>query len=365
MIYPVFFGIPGIFSSAGGKLRKSKKKVTPMTSLHRGKQSMIFPNRPKVTTWASVVGKKEGEGPLGTAFDRVVPDGKFGEKTWEQAETHFQKAAMELLLEKAGPEAVTPELVFSGDLLNQCVGSSFALRGSGLPAIGLYGACSTMAEGLLLAAAAVNAGYAEQAVALSSSHFAAAERQYRFPLAYGGQRTPTAQWTVTGAGAILSAAQGTGPAMTAATVGTVEDKGITDANNMGAAMAWAAYRTIRANLEDLGRSPEDYDRIVTGDLGSLGSAMVREFFAADGVRLGPRYTDCGVLIFDPETQDVHCGGSGAGCSAAVLAAKLLPGLASGQWKRVLFCGTGALLSPTTVQQKRSIPAVCHAVVIEN
>lgn len=335
-----------------------------MTTLHRGKQSMVFPNRPVVTAWASVVGKKEGEGPLGSSFDLVIPDGKYGEKTWEQAETHFQRSAMELLLEKAGAEAAAPELVFSGDLLNQCVGSSYALRGSGLPALGLYGACSTMAEGLLLAGAAVNAGYASQAVALSSSHFAAAERQYRFPLSYGGQRTPTAQWTVTGAGAILASDEGDGPVLTGATVGTVEDKGITDANNMGAAMAWAAYRTIRANLDDLGRSPEDYDRIVTGDLGSLGSAMVREFFAADGVRLGKRYDDCGVLIYNPDTQDVHCGGSGAGCSATVLAARLLPGLAAGRWKRILFCGTGALLSPTTVQQKRSIPAVCHAVAIE-
>ena len=343
---------------------KNEKKVGAMTSLHRGKQSMVFPNRPVVTAWASVVGKKEGDGPLGKAFDLVIPDGKYGEKTWEQAETHFQKAAMELLLEKVGQEIPAPELVFSGDLLNQCVGSSYALRGSGLPALGLYGACSTMAEGLLLAGAAVNAGYVQQAAALSSSHFAAAERQYRFPLAYGGQRTPTAQWTVTGAGAILASAEGDGPVLTGATVGTVEDKGITDANNMGAAMAWAAYRTIRANLEDLSRSPEDYDQIVTGDLGSLGSDMVREFFAADGIRLGARYTDCGVLIYDPQTQDVHCGGSGAGCSASVLAAQLLPALAAGQWKRILFCGTGALLSPTTVQQKRSIPAICHAVAIE-
>lgn len=336
-----------------------------MTTLHRGKQSMLFPNRPVVTAWASVVGKKEGAGPLGPAFDQVVSDGKYGEKTWEQAETHFQRQAMNLLLEKAGPDCPPPDLVFSGDLLDQCVGSSYALRGSGLPALGLYGACSTMAEGLLLAGAVVNAGYVDRAVALSSSHFAAAERQYRFPLAYGGQRTPTAQWTVTGAGAILASAKGPGPALTAATVGTVEDKGITDANNMGAAMAWAAYRTIRASLEDLGRSPEDYDRIVTGDLGLLGSAMVREFFAADGVQLGPRYTDCGVLIYDRTPQDVHCGGSGAGCSAAVLAARLLPALAGGEWKRLLFCGTGALLSPTTVQQKRSIPAICHAVAIES
>ena len=336
-----------------------------MENLHRGKQSILFPEGPVVTAWASVVGRKEGEGPLGAGFDRVIPDGKFGEKTWEQAETKLQQTALELLLEKARLHEGDLDLVLSGDLLNQCVGSSYALRRSGIPALGLYGACSTLAEGLLLAGAAVNAGYVSHAAALSSSHFAAAERQYRFPLAYGGQRTPTAQWTVTGAGAVLVSRTGKGPRLTAATVGTVEDKGVTDANNMGAAMAWAAYRTIRAHLEDLGKAPEDYDRIVTGDLGTLGSALVRELFAGDGVELGDRYADCGALIFDPAAQDVHCGGSGAGCSAAVLAAELLPGLRAGRWQRLLFCGTGALLSPTTVQQKRSIPSICHAVAIEN
>jgi stage V sporulation protein AD len=336
-----------------------------MENLHCGKQSIVFPERPAVTAWASVVGRKEGEGPLGSAFDLTIRDGKFGEKNWEQAETKLQQTVLEILLEKARLEREDLDLVLSGDLLNQCVGSNYALRRSGIPALGLYGACSTMAEGLLLAGAAVNAGYAGRAAALSSSHFAAAERQYRFPLAYGGQRTPTAQWTVTGAGAVLVSRSGSGPRLAAATVGTVEDKGITDANNMGAAMAWAAYRTIRAHLEDLGLSPAHYDLIVTGDLGSLGAALVRELFAGDGVELGARYSDCGVRIFDAGKQDVHCGGSGAGCSAAVLAAELLPGLVSGRWKRLLFCGTGALLSPTTVQQKRSIPAICHCVAIES
>ena len=334
-----------------------------MNTLQRGKQSMVFPNGPVVAVWASVAGKKEGEGPLGPCFDQVVVDGKCGRDSWEQAETWLQRRALELLVEKAGTER--PQLILSGDLLNQCVGSSFALRGTGIPALGLYGACSTMAEGLLLAGALVNARYVQRAAALSSSHFAAAERQYRFPLAYGGQRTPTAQWTVTGSGAVLVTAFGKGPALTAATVGTVEDKGVSDANNMGAAMAWAAYRSIRAHLEDLGVGPEHYDLIVTGDLGKLGSDLVRELFAADGVELGSRYQDCGVLIFDPERQDVHSGGSGAGCSAVVLAAHLLPELEAGKWKRILFCGTGALLSPTTVQQKQSIPAVCHCVAIEN
>lgn len=336
-----------------------------MNTLHRGKQSILFPNRPVVTAAASVVGKKEGEGPLGPCFDQVLEDGKCGQESWEQAETWLQHRALELLLQKTGAPGEKPELVFSGDLLNQCVGSSFALRGSGIPALGLYGACSTMAEGFLLAGALVNAGYVSRAAALSSSHFAAAERQYRFPLAYGGQRTPTAQWTVTGAGAALISDRGKGPVLTAATMGTVEDKGVSDANNMGAAMAWAAYKSVKAHLEDLALAPEHYDLIVTGDLGKLGSNLLRELFAADGVELGSRYQDCGVLIFDPETQDVHSGGSGAGCSAVVLAARLLPGLEAGRWKRILFCGTGALLSPTTVQQKQSIPAICHCVAMEN
>lgn len=335
-----------------------------MESCHRGKQSVVFRNRPVIRSWASVVGKKEGEGPLGGRFDRVETDGRAGRRSWEQAETTLQQTALSLLLEKAGLGREALDLVFSGDLLNQCVSSSFALRGTGIPSLGLYGACSTMAEGLLLAGAAVNAGYAARAAALSSSHFAAAERQYRFPLAYGGQRTPTAQWTVTGAGAVLVCGEGRGPALTAATVGTVADKGVTDANNMGAAMAWAAYRSIRAHFDDLGLAPEDYDLIVTGDLGKLGSELVRELFRRDGVELGARYDDCGLRIFDRERQDVHCGGSGAGCSAAVLAGELLPELESGRFRRLLFCGTGALLSPVTVQQKQSIPAVCHCVVME-
>ena len=336
-----------------------------MKELRRGRRSLVFPERPVLTAWASVVGNKEGEGPLGPEFDRVVEDSRFGAASWEQAETKFQQAALELTLERADPGAGEPDAVFCGDLLNQCAASNFALRDTALPVFGLYGACSTMAEALLLAGCAVNAGYAANCVAMSSSHFAAAERQYRFPLAYGGQRTPTAQWTVTGAGAVLVSAKGRGPVLCGATVGTVQDKGITDANNMGAAMAWAAYDTIRTHFDEMGCGPEDYDCIVTGDLGRLGKALVTELFAGDGVRLGGRYEDCGALIFDAGTQDVHCGGSGAGCSAAVLAAHLLPRLAVGRCRRLLFCGTGALLSPTTVQQKLSIPAICHAVAIEN
>lgn len=330
-----------------------------------GKRTLTFPNRPIIGGWASAAGKKESEGPLSEWFDMKFPDTKLRRKSWEQAETRMQQLALERLLQKTGLTQNDLDVVFSGDLLNQCVGSSFALRNTGLACLGLYGACSTMAEGLLLAAAAVNAGYAERAAAMTSSHFASSERQYRFPLAYGGQRTPTAQWTVTGCGAVLVTSAGTGPRIAAATVGTIEDKGIKDANNMGAAMAWAACQTIRTHLDAMGAAPTDYDRIVTGDLGKLGSDLVRACFAREGLILGERYDDCGLLIFDRERQDVHCGGSGCGCSAAVLCGYLLGQMERKAWNRLLFCGTGALLSPTTVQQKQSIPAVCHCVEIVN
>ena len=335
-----------------------------MGTIHRGRQSVIFPHRPVFGAAASAAGRKEAEGPLGKTFDLTFSDNRLGEKSWEKAESRMQRLTLHRLLEKAGCSRSDLDVVFAGDLLNQCVGSSFALCGTELPVLGLYGACSTMAEGLLLAAAAVEGGFAERAAALTSSHFAASERQYRFPLNYGGQRTPTAQWTVTGCGAALLCADGAGPRITAATVGTVEDKGIRDANNMGAAMAWAAYRTVKAHFSDLGRRPEDYDLIVTGDLGKLGSDLFRALFARDGWEAGGRYSDCGLLIYDREAQDVHCGGSGCGCSASVLCGHLWRELCAGRWKRLLFCGTGALLSPVSVQQKAPIPAICHAVAIE-
>ena len=336
-----------------------------MDLLHQGKQSVIFPNRPVIGAFASAAGKKESEGPLGQFFDLTAEDAKLKKNSWEKAETQLQRMTLGRLLQKAGLLQEDVDLVFAGDLLNQCIGSSFALRRTGIPLVGLYGACSTMAEGLMLAGAAVNAGYARRAVAMTSSHFASAERQYRFPLGYGGQRTPTSQWTVTGCGAVLVERQGKGVQIEAATAGTVEDKGIKDANNMGAAMAWAAFRTILAHLADLHLAPEDYDLIVTGDLGSLGKSIVEELFSIDGIRLGSRYADCGVLIFDREKQDVHCGGSGCGCSAAVLCGRILRDMEAGKLRRVLFCGTGALLSPVSVQQKESIPAICHAVSLRS
>ena len=333
------------------------------TNNKRGRHSFALPNRPVIRCWASVAGKKEAEGPLGKYFDQTYEDTYFGEKTWEQAEKRLQQLALEQLAKKAGMQATDFPLVYSGDLLNQCIGSSFSLNRSGIPHLGLYGACSTMAQSLLLAAMTVDGGYTDQAVAMTSSHFASSERQYRFPLGYGGQRTPTAQWTVTGSGAALVSQAGQGPVIDSCTIGTVTEMGITDAANMGAAMAPAALATIRAHFSDMGRSASDFDLIVTGDLGHHGKAMLLELARLEGLELGGKLTDCGVLIYDAQAQDVHAGGSGCGCSAIVLCGHLLDLLARGRKKRILFCGTGALLSPTSTQQGLPIPGICHAVSI--
>ncbi len=334
-----------------------------MGNQKQGKQSFLLENPPVITAWSSVAGKKEAEGPLGKFFDITSQDTFFGQKTWEQGEKRMQQIAMQKLIQKAGISASDIGLIFSGDLLNQCIGSSFTLRNMGIPHIGLYGACSTMAEGLLMASMAVGGGFSDNVIAMTSSHFASSERQYRFPLGYGGQRTPTTQWTVTGAGAALVSIKGSGPRITACTVGTVTDLGIKDANNMGAAMAPAALSTIQAHFEDLGVSAEDFDLIITGDLGQLGKDALLALAKTEGIALGGKLTDCGTLVFDNIRQDVHSGGSGCGCSAITLCGYILNKIADGRLNRVLFCGTGALLSPTSTQQGLPIPGVCHAVSI--
>lgn len=328
-----------------------------------GKQSFLIENPPVITAWASVSGKKEAEGPLGKYFDITSNDAFFGQKTWEQGEKRMQQIVLQKLIQKAGISAYDIGLVFSGDLLNQCIGSSFTLRNLGIPHIGLYGACSTMAESLLMASMAVGGGFSDNVVAMTSSHFASSERQYRFPLGYGGQRTPTAQWTVTGSGAALVCTKGKGPRITACTIGTVTDLGIKDANNMGAAMAPAALSTIRAHFEDMQLCAEDFDLIVTGDLGQLGKDVLLTLAHKEGIALGGKLTDCGTLVYDLIRQDVHSGGSGCGCSAITLCGYLLEKISTGRLKKVLFCGTGALLSPTSTQQGLPIPGVCHAVSI--
>ena len=333
-----------------------------MTLKKRGRQTLAFAAPPTVAGYASVVGKKEGQGPLAQAFDLINQDDSFGESSWEKAESAMQRLALQTALDKAGQSPSGLDVLFAGDLLNQCIASSFAVRGQDVPFLGLYGACSTMAEGLVLSAMALDGGFGAWAAAVASSHFCSAERQYRTPLEYGGQRTPTAQWTVTGAGAAVLSREGNGPYVTHATIGKVVDKGIKDANNMGAAMAPAAYSTLTAHFADTGRRPADYDLIVTGDLGELGRSIVLDLFRADGVDLD-NYNDCGVMVFDLPAQDVHCGGSGCGCSAAVFTGYLLRELRAGQIKHLLFCPTGALHSPTTAFQGESIPGICHAVAI--
>lgn len=335
-----------------------------MANQPMGKQSFLFEKPPVITAWASVAGKKEKEGPLSAYFDHAHTDTYFGQKTWEQGEKKMQQLALETLAKKAGKQIYDLELVLSGDLLNQCIGSSFTLRNRNIAHIGLYGACSTMAESLMMASMVVGGGFRTKAVAMTSSHFASSERQYRFPLGYGGQRPPTSQWTVTGAGAALISANGKGPKITSCTIGTVTDLGIKDANNMGAAMAPAALKTISAHFRDLGTSANDYDLIVTGDLGQLGKDLLLTLAQRKGMEIGGKLTDCGTLIYDQLKQDVHSGGSGCGCSAVTLCGYLLDQMKEGKWKKILFCGTGALLSPTSTQQGLPIPGVCHAVCIE-
>lgn len=336
-----------------------------MGEKQRGGRSVVFHRPPVITGHACVAGKKEGEGPLRDTFDRINEDSYWGEKTWEKAESAMVKDALRLAMDKAGvsPEAVS--CVVAGDLLNQCIGSTFGVREMAIPFFGVYGACSTICESLLVASMILDGGFADCVAAATSSHFCSAERQFRYPLEYGGQRTPTAQWTVTAAGALVLSAQGTGPRITAATFGRICDLGIKDANNMGAAMAPAAYDTLTAHLRDLGKTPNDYDLIVTGDLGYVGSQILLELFARDGVDLSSLHRDCGLLMFDRARQDVHAGASGCGCAASVLCGHLLRGMAAGRWRRILLAATGALLSTTSTQQGQSIPGICYAVAIES
>jgi stage V sporulation protein AD len=330
-----------------------------------GGQSIRFAGDVKIIGGASVAGKKEGEGPLGAAFDVVLEEGHWGEKSWEMAEVKMQKEAITRAVANAGKAMTDIHMIFAGDLINQCLCSSFGSRGLGVPFFGLFGACSTMALSLAAGAMAIDGGFAENVVCGTSSHFASAERQFRLPMEYGGQRPYTAQWTVTGAGMTVLSNAGEGQYITEVTAGIITDKGVKDANNMGAAMAPAAVSTLIAHFNDTNRTPAYYDLIVTGDLGKVGSGIVRDLMDKNGFDLGAGYNDCGLMIFDPAKQDVHAGGSGCGCSAAVLCGHILKQMQSGTYRKVLFVGTGALLSPTSVQQGESIPAIAHAVAISN
>ncbi len=330
----------------------------------KNKATVTFKNAPQILGTGSIVGKHESDGPLAEYFDVRISDGKYGEKTWEQAESKFHKVAFQYALDRAMLKSSDIDCTLSGDLLNQCVASSFAWRDTGLPFIGLYGACSTFAEGLALASALIDSGSFSRIAVSASSHFCTAERQYRNPLAYGGQRPPTAQRTVTGAGcAIVGSNECDSPRIVSATFGSVVDSGVGDANNMGATMAPAAYETLKNHFENTKTVPGDYDLIATGDLGEVGRKILIELFSRDGIALGENYIDCGCEMFDIKRQDMHSGASGCGCIATVFSGYIMNGLRSGRWKKILIAGTGSLQSPLTVQQKETIPGICHAVEI--
>ncbi len=332
-----------------------------------GQSTIQLPNHPRLVSGAAFAGKKEGEGPLASDFDDVIQDDLFGEETWEKAESRFQYTAADAAIRKAGLTHEQLDAALGGDLLNQIMAASLAVRELHIPFLGLYGACSTMAESLCIAAMLVDGGYLRHAVCIASSHFCTAERQYRFPLEYGCQRPPTAQWTVTGAGSVVVSSDERLHGicrLTHVTIGRIVDLSIKDANNMGAAMAPAASDTLTRHLTDTGRQPADYDLIVTGDLGHVGRNLLLTLMEQRGMPLMPdRYIDCGVEIYRPE-QDVHAGGSGCGCSAVVLCGHILQRFLRGELHRVLFMATGALLSTTSSQQGDTIPGIAHAIVLE-
>jgi len=329
-----------------------------------GNFSVAFPNPPSIIAAAAVVGSKEGEGPLGQCFDEVAPDMLMGKDTWEQAESEFVRRTIELAVKKARLTMEDIHYIFAGDLLNQLSGSTFGVRSFGRPFFGLFGACSAMGEGMSLGAMLISGGFAQHIIASASSHFCSTEKTFRFPLELGTQRPPTSAWTVTGDGAVVLAQQGSGPYVKAVTTGAVVDMGITDANSMGAAMAPAAAQVITAHLRDFNRQPDYYDAIATGDLGSLGSQLLVQLMQKEGFDISKVHTDCGMLIFDRETQDVDCGGSGCGCCAVTFAGHFYKKLKEGSIQRMLFVPTGALHSTVTVQQGESIPAIAHAIAIE-
>lgn len=365
-------------------------------SATRGKQSLQFDEAPYLMEAASFVGEKEGNGPLKNYFDKIIEDPYFGQESWEEAESQFQKAAMELLLKKADKKTTDIRYIFAGDLLGQTIASSFGLADFHIPLIGLYGACSTSGEALMLTAMTVAAGYANMAAAVTSSHFGGAEKQFRFPLEYGNQRPLSSTWTVTGSGAFLVGKERSHVRISGVTAGRIVDYGVKDSMNMGACMAPAACDTIYRNFQDFGRKPEEYDRIVTGDLGALGAKILYDLMQQKGYCIQNQHMDCGIEMFgvnedllgteiarpgeatqilseksveniDISTgdQDVHSGGSGCGCAATVLAGFILPKIQSGEWKKVLFVPTGALLSTTSYNEGMSVPGIAHAVVLEH
>jgi len=316
---------------------------------------------PSIISYAAVGSKKEAQGPIGHRFDAINEDSFFGQKTWELAEGQMQKVAADKALEKACLAPGEVSFLFAGDLLNQISASHYGLRELGIPFMGLYGACSTMSQGLILAAMMVEGGIANNAMAVTSSHFCTAERQYRFPLEYGGQRPPTAQWTATASGAVIVGQSDMPPFVRSVCVGSITDKNIKDVNNMGAAMAPAAALTLTRFFKDTQTNPDNYDAVFTGDLGAVGSSLLCSLVESEGYRLDGKHVDCGLMLFDRDKQNVDAGGSGCGCAAAVLCCCILPDLCEGKINDVLFMATGALMSPTSIQQGQNIPGIAHLV----
>ena len=330
----------------------------------QGKQSLSFEKPPYILNYASIVGQKEGDGPLGSYFDQIESDPMVGTDSWEKAESELQKRAVQTALSKADLKPEDIRYLFSGDLLGQLIASSFGMLDFQIPMFGLYGACSTAGESISLAAMTVAAGYADHCLAVTSSHFASAEKQFRYPLEYASQRPLSTTWTVTGSGAFIIGKKGK-VTITGVTTGKMMDYGIKDSMNMGAAMAPAAVDTIYQHFQDFDRTPDDYDLIVTGDLGVIGRELLLDLLKQKGYDLTEKHFDCGIAIFDDIKQDTHSGGSGCGCSAVTLAGYLLPKLESGELKRILFLPTGALLSTVSFNEGQSIPGICHGVVLEH
>lgn len=329
-----------------------------------GSQTFKLNNPVTILETSSIVGKKEAAGPLAKFFDVCLEDEFFGEKTWEKAESKMIKTSIETVLKKSNLPVSSIDFLFAGDLLNQCISSSFGIRDFEIPFLGIFGACSTFVEGLILGSMLLDGGFGNYAVAATSSHFCSAEKQFRFPLELGNQRPPTSQWTVTGSASAVLAKDGVGPFITHVTPGKIVDKGIKDANNMGSAMAPAALSTILTHLKDTGRNPTYYDAIVTGDLGYIGKDIVLELSKAEGYQLNSVYDDCGVLMFDKENQDTHSGGSGCACCGTVFSGYFFKQLKEKKIKKMLLVATGALMNSTSTQQGESIPGIAHAVSIE-
>ena len=348
----------------GWETVETESGVCRMSTKKLGEQTVALSDPPSIVGHANVVGKKEGDGPLKETFDYIDKDDTFGQPSWEKSESEMQKQALAGALDKAELSVSQLDFLFAGDLLNQCIGSGYAARGQDVSFFGLYGACSTMGEGLALAAMTMDGGFGQWAAAVASSHFCTAERQYRFPPEYGSQRPPTAQYTVTGAGAFYLTREKASLRVADGVIGRIVDGGITDANNMGAAMAPAAADTILRYFDHSGRRQEEFDAIVTGDLGMEGLKLTQELLRSGGLDISSRHMDGGVLIFDAERQDMHCGGSGCGCLSTVLGGYFMKRLQAKELKRILAVGTGALLSASTPLQKLSIPGVAHGVCLE-